>query len=515
MDKQKVLVGSPIYQKPEILSMFLASLKNLVSQSMTIDFMFVDDNVNEESSQILAAFQRAGSVVRTVRGNAEGEYCCNEESHTWNGTLMLKVANYKNSIIQYALKNNYDFLFLVDSDLIVHPHLLEHLKILNKDIVAEIFWSRWHNDKPLEPNVWLFDEYDLVPKTLGEELTEKEKYIRQTKFLNQLKIPGVYEVGGLGACTLLSRNALLKQVNFTPINNLTIWGEDRFLCIRAAVLGVALFVDTHYPVYHIYREGDLSGAADYVKRNAADVSFIRSYKEQGNRITLSMIVKDEEHRYLSQVLGRLKGHIDEAVIIDDGSSDHTVEMCQRILRDIPLHIIENEESLFSSESVLRKQQWDETIKTQPDWILNLDADELLEDSFWKTVQQHIDHPEYDMYCFRLYDMWNATHYREDEYWNAHTTYRPFLMRYQPAFHYVWNDSNQHCGRFPLNIFSLKKAEKESRIQHFGWAREEDREAKFKRYQDLDPNAIYGIKEQYDSILAASPNLVKWEAGAAE
>lgn len=515
MDKQRILVGSPIYQKPEILEMFLASLKNLVSLSISIDFMFVDDNVNEESSQILSAFKRDGSSVFTVRGKEEGEYLCNEESHSWNSDLMLKVANYKNSIIRYAIKNDYDYLFFVDSDLIVHPNLIEHLKTLNKDIVSEIFWSQWHDDKPFEPNVWLFDEYDLVPKTPGEEITEKEKQIRKAKFLNQLKIPGVYEVGGLGACTLISRNALLKKVNFAPIKNLTIWGEDRFFCIRAAVMGIGLFVDTHYPAYHIYRECDLSGVSDYVKMNAADVSFVRTYKEKGNKITLSMIVKNEENRYLSQVLGRLKGHIDEAVIIDDGSSDNTVEMCKSILKDIPLHIIENKDSLFSSESVLRKKQWSETIKTNPDWILNIDADELLEDRFWETAQKQIDNTEYDIYCFRLYDMWNSTHYREDEYWNAHSIYRPLLIRYQPKFHYLWNESNQHCGRFPMNIFSFKKSEIAARIQHLGWATEEDREAKFKRYQDLDPDAIYGIKEQYDSILDTSANLIKWEVGAAK
>jgi len=66
---------------------------------------------------------------------------------------MLKVGNYKNDIIQYAIENKYDYLFFVDSDLVVHPDLVEHLKAANKDIVSEIFWTKWHNDRSLEPNV--------------------------------------------------------------------------------------------------------------------------------------------------------------------------------------------------------------------------------------------------------------------------------------------------------------------------------------------------------------------------
>lgn len=510
MEKQRVLVGSPIYQKPEILAMFLASLNKLVSQSIIIDFLFIDDNINAESRQMLAAFKRAGSAVFIVRGQEAGEYICTEESHTWNNTLIFKVANYKNSIIQYTLENNYDFLFLLDSDLVVHPNLIEHLKTLNKDIVSEIFWSQWYPEQPFEPNVWLFDEYDLVPKTPVEALTEPEKLIRKTKFLNQLKHPGVYEVGGLGACTLISRNALLQKVNFTLIKNLTIWGEDRHFCIRAAVLGIELFVDTHYPAYHIYRESDLSGVAAYVKTSTANAAFKRVCKNNGNKITLSIIVKNEANRYLKQLLSRLQGHIAAAVIIDDASADNTVEICQEILQGIPLYIIKNPDSLFASESRLRQQQWHETIKTNPDWILNLDADELLEDSFWEAAPQLLNNPDCDVYCLRLYDMWNKTHYREDEYWNAHSIYRPFLIRYQPQFNYLWNDSPQHCGRFPMNIFAFKAVEIACRVQHLGWSTTSDRVAKFNRYQALDPDAIYGIKEQYNSILDSSPRLIRWK-----
>lgn len=509
MDKKKVLVGSPVYQKPEILEAFLKSLKTLNRDTVSIDYMFVDDNIDESSKQLLASFKREESTVTIVEGKGNGAYLCNNETHHWDDSLMLKVANYKNFIIDYAISNNYDYLFFVDSDLILHPNLIEHLKTANKDIISEIFWSKWHNDRPFEPNVWLFDEYDLVPKKLGETLSEEEMNRRQTKFLNQIKIPGIYEVGGLGACTLISRVALLEGVNFQPIKNLTIHGEDRFFCIRAAVIGIDLFVDTCYPAYHIYREQDLAGVQDYVKICKTDIAFVRKYKKRGNKITLSMIVKNEQGRYLNQVLNSLKDHIDQAVIIDDASTDDTVQICQQILQGIPLYITKNQESLFATEVELRKKQWNETIKRNPNWILNLDADEIVEQSFWDNAQKLVDNINYDCYCFRLYDMWDKTHYREDEYWNAHSIFRPFLMRYQPDFNYAWNETAQHCGRFPMNTFSLPKAESKFRIKHLGWSTVKDRLKKAKRYELLDPDAIYGNKDQYDSIMDVNPNLVKW------
>jgi GT2 family glycosyltransferase len=510
LKKTRVLVGSPVYQKTKILEAFLKSLKNLRRNTISIDYMFVDDNIDDKSSQLLAGFEREESKVIIIRGKELGVYECNDESHLWDDNLMLKVANYKNSIINYAIDYNYDYLFFVDSDLVLHPNLIEHLKIQDKDIISEIFWSQWHKNRPFEPNVWMFDEYDLVPKKLGEVLSDKEMEIRQTKFLNQLRIPGVYEVGGLGACTLLSRASLVKGVSFEPIKNLTIHGEDRFFCIRAAVLGIELFVDTTYPAYHIYRETDLAGVQEYVEDCEADLAFVRQYKEEGNKITLSMIVKNEAGRYLKQVLESLKGHIDEAVIIDDASSDDTINMCRDILKEIPVHLIQNDKSMFASEVDLRKKQWDETVKTNPDWILNIDADEILENNFWVNAQKLINDRDYDLYCFRLYDMWNETQYREDKYWNAHSIYRPFLMRYQPDFKYIWNDAAQHCGRFPINTSSIPKTTSEFRVKHFGWATPVDREEKYKRYQLLDSDAIFGIKEQYDSILDSNPNLIKWD-----
>lgn len=225
-------------------------------------------------------------------------------------------------------------------------------------------------------------------------------------------------------------------------------------------------------------------------------------------VTLSMIVRNEEHRYLRQALETHRPWIDRAVIIDDGSTDSTVALCREMLEGIPLTLIVNPDSLFADEVSLRKQQWETTVATGPEWILNLDADEILTTDFGIVRNQLLGGTE-DAIYFRLFDMWSETHYRDDQYWQAHAYYRPFLVRYRPEWSYEWKETPQHCGRFPLTIQHFAYGCHSPRVKHYGWARAEDRIRKYERYQALDPDARYGWKEQYESILDTEPKLLQW------
>jgi hypothetical protein len=178
-----------------------------------------------------------------------------------------------------------------------------------------------------------------------------------------------------------------------------------------------------------------------------------------------------------------------------------------------VHIVHNPVSKFSNEVTLRKQQWQEVIKTNPDWILILDADEFFETNMRTEIQKLTNQNQIDVWCFRLYDFWNTDQYRDDMYWSAHNYYRPFLMRYKKDFNYTWKESAQHCGRIPMNSLNLPSGRSEMRLKHLGWANEQDRLAKYKRYQELDPGAKHGWKEQYESILDENPHLVAWEETA--
>ncbi len=116
------------------------------------------------------------------------------------------------------------------------------------------------------------------------------------------------------------------------------------------------------------------------------------------------------------------------------------------------------------------------------------------------------HPEVDGIAFPLYDMWDETHYRDDEHWNAHM--RPWVMcvKYDPEREYVWRETPLHCGRFPLNASTNAVMVEGMAIQHWGWAKPEDREAKYKRYMAADPEGKSGNMNQYESILDAEPSI---------
>lgn len=656
MDKKiKVLIGSPIRQDFEILNEFFKSLMELEKENLILDYFFVDDNDDVNSSTLLRDFAKGLSdKVIIDEGKRSGNYECTEEKHQWKEELISQVAEYKNNIINYSIKENYDYLFLVDSDLVINPKTIKHLISCDKEIISEIFWTKWSKDSIELPQVWLYDQYGLIPKKRGEGLGEVEAARRRNGFLEKLKKPGVYEVGGLGACTLISREALVKGVNFSDIHNLSFWGEDRHFCIRAVALGISLFVDTTYPAYHIYRKECLEGVgnfknkgvflekievalginekivlfikeaiknyytcdyrittgfegikyfspgyrdlllkeqnsivnhlvenkmvtkvdindvkiADYKDEGASVTvqckfnlnirqdkkSWIKNYnakillsdygnynflidsieirnkqnktifgflledilkdkvrrnKCRGNKVTLAMLVKNEENNFLRRMLEHASKYIHNAVILDDGSNDNTVKICKEILNDIPLKIISNKESGFHNEIVVRKKLWESTLETNPDWILCLDADEIFEDKIITNIKKLVNDPHFDYYSFRMYDMWDEENYREDSYWKAHNFFRPLLIRYQPNFNYIWQETPQHCGRFPMNVTNLNGCYCDVRLKHFGWSTDELRKTKYERYMKLDPDGKYGILDQYLGILEENPRLIKF------
>lgn len=259
--KARFLVGSPVRQDPEILKLFLTSLSRLEGDP---DFVLVDDNANDEeggrvSTELLRAFTKGGTGKRACwRDDTRASvYIRTEHTHTWTDDLLWRVASHKNHLLDLAREGGYDYVLLVDSDVLVPPDMLLRLQAADKDVIANIFWTQWQPGTLEMPQVWSEDTYTFTPGLIEE-----------------LRVPGVYEVGGLGACTLISKRALQKRISFDRVHNVSFWGEDRHFCIRAVALGLSLFVDTRAPAFHVYRGSDIEAGRAYLERTQSVESTI-------------------------------------------------------------------------------------------------------------------------------------------------------------------------------------------------------------------------------------------------
>lgn len=534
---QRLLVGSPIRQTPEILTEFLRSLLELKTDGLSVDYLFVDDNDDPASAALLAAFQPPGTVTILPTTAAEVPYAKDEVTHHWLPKHFSRVGDFKDNMIARARDEQYDALFFVDSDLVLHPHTLLHLFAAQVDICSEIFWTAWNPGQAELPQVWLQDQYNLFAFRMAEALENAEVQRLTEEFLAQLRVPGVYEVGGLGACTLIRRRALQAGVSFRTLPNLSLVGEDRHFCVRAVALGFKLHVDTHVPPLHLYRNEDLTRVAAFreeIQRTiAADPQpsigeEAPAPKEEAPRplpppvhlhqrfapnagLVLSMIVHNEADRFLRRVLSHAATYIDAAVIVDDASTDNTVAVCEEVLAGIPHKIVSLPESLFHRESDLRRKQWELTLAESPTWVLCLDADEVFEDSIRSEIGSIVTQQTWDAMAFRLYDLWDEFHYREDKWWKAHEIHRAFLARVTPQLQLDWPKIDQHSGRFPPSVYKhLKMGMSKVRVKHLGWSTPRERHRKYERYQLLDPASIHGVRAQYDSILDLRPTLRRWE-----
>lgn len=501
----KILIGSPIKQNPKILKEFLESLKELDKENLHLDYCFIDDNTDKESQELLNEFVQKIDSECTIYSPEDKplEYKCNDDMQYWSEDLIWRNSGFKNFFLNLTLEKNYDYLFLLDSNLILNPKTLTQLIKDQKDIASCLVWQETENSKKKLPQVWLYDtniQYEIDNKN---NLKPEQIFERHEKFLNKLTQPGIYKIGGLGSCTLISKNAIESGINFNKIKNLSIIGEDKHFSIRADALGIDLFVDTYFPAHSINREKDLIGIQEYKNK------FRNIQKKLGSKVTLSMIIRNDANRYLTEVLEEVKNYIDEAVIIDDGSTDNSSEICSNILKNIPVHIIKNDKPKYPNEIELRKQQWEETIKTDPDWILNIDPDKIFEKQFRQEIKNIINQNQVDLIYFRAYDFWDKEHYREDKSWLNHKNFHPFLCRYKKEYNYNWSGNSELCCRFPESIMLMPCAYSKIRVKNFSWTKSEDRFKKYQRYLQFNKTTKYNIAEQYESVFDLDPNLVKW------
>lgn len=139
----------------------------------------------------------------------------------------------------------YYALFMVDTDVIVGPHVLERLMKVEADVVYGVFWTQWEGFDESMPQVWDIHYYDHRPDTrkfLAEVRTNPRSVVER-------------EVLGGGACTLIrgrgfeSRYYPLLQSLKMP--GTMMYGEDRTFALGLETRNIRQVAVFGLPIYHL------------------------------------------------------------------------------------------------------------------------------------------------------------------------------------------------------------------------------------------------------------------------
>lgn len=226
------------------------------------------------------------------------------------------------------------------------------------------------------------------------------------------------------------------------------------------------------------------------------------------KLIAQMVARDEADRYLEEVLKDLLLYVDEIVVTDDCSTDSTFELASNYT-DM---IYRTSEQLFcKNEGQLRQEAWQNLsyIAKDGDWILAVDADEIIWSTI-RTIRHIITVAQHDVIGLDFINMWNDTQYRVDKFWKPMTCSKLFRYRENGLI----QDKKLACGSEPTYVaneikhgrwhpnFGLK-------IQHWGYARDEDKIAKYNRYMEID-GGRYHSGAHLASIMDKEVQLVDWD-----
>jgi len=277
----RVLVGIPTRKPAAILAhLYDTIMAQQCRASVQLDVLFApnyapNDVDREEAMDLLHKLREEHNIFIAEEEIApEGDYGQRSETRAWSKEAFNRMANIKNGIIQYAMDQRYDFLWLLDADVFCDPYTLQSLLdssghdrwLLDErtamPVVSGVYWTRWQRPVPgttdnvhAGPQVWLVHPYQQH----GRGWTEAD-------FRDALVRRQRVRVWGLGACTLIPRIALEHGLNFSFFDGLTAdgmgAGEDRHFCARAEQLHIPMFADAWPDIYHGYHPeeyGEIDG----------------------------------------------------------------------------------------------------------------------------------------------------------------------------------------------------------------------------------------------------------------
>ncbi|MAG39504.1 hypothetical protein CMI41_00870 [Candidatus Pacearchaeota archaeon] len=242
-DKLKILVAAPIYDKMEYcFEEFLMHLRGI--EGSEFDILLVDNSRSEEFFENLSGI----GGVKVFRDETSEE----KNIH--------RLISSRNKILEYAFEKNYDYLLMMDSDVMAPKNILSDLVLSNKDVISGLYFNLFNSggQQKLLPVCWreiednTFEEM-RVKGMLPDFITSKSD-LRRNLTSAEIEEGKILEVLIPSAgCLLLSRKALSSGVKYGLLEDThgLQTGDDIYFFKQLREKGFELYCDPSVYCKHL------------------------------------------------------------------------------------------------------------------------------------------------------------------------------------------------------------------------------------------------------------------------
>ena len=238
---KKILITAPVHQDTEIFKEYLWSLNRL---KIPEDYIVQKHFYLHNADHLRKLLQPNEYVIF----NNKAEVQQNDKTHIWHQENFNAVAQMRTRALEYAKNNDFDYIFSVDSDVILHKNTLIDLLAREKDVIAKIYWTAWDSNEP----------WNMMPNCYDGR--RKSGQIFYKNGIGQYKIIGTYPTEVTGAAILISSRIFNNSlISYYPIEMLSqsYWEDLAFSCrCKCLFPDIQFYIDTIHPAKHLYRKED-------------------------------------------------------------------------------------------------------------------------------------------------------------------------------------------------------------------------------------------------------------------
>lgn len=248
---KKILITAPIYQDIKIFKEYLWSLSKLIIPEGYEVYKYFYLYNTEKFKKFLQPneYEIFDNKIELKKNNF---------SYVWEQKDFDAISEMRTKALVKAREENYDYVFNVDGDIILHKNTLIDLISENKEIISKIYWTAYNKEKP----------WDMIPNCY-DELNREHKMVYKNNLIHY-KFIGTYEVGVTSGAVLISSKVFNEPlINYYPIKILSSSHlEDYSFCVKCKCIlpDIKIYINTLRPAKHLYTEEDYNNWIKWEKK---------------------------------------------------------------------------------------------------------------------------------------------------------------------------------------------------------------------------------------------------------